>query len=420
VADTEVRRRGAQGQPRVTDRPRASTSSRASPPSSIDVAEDRVLRATDAVLIVAEQVLTMPDESASRWARGGVSARGARWFNVVSSGVVVLLTVGWIWVIVDGRRREAEGESPRASATSVLASALEGPPLASPVYLTEAAIGLAPLRGRSGKLRATIQDPGARVEGGDELAMAADTALPTGPLAAPRRSGVWQVAVRVGNALKPVTDFSVITRTPLSAKRRGRIGPYAIGNFPTEGGRVRRGYSTPSGFIEVTRENQHTHISEHFRLRDFLTHDQVNVWPKYLVIETRLVDKLELVLLELERRGVRPRGVRVMSGFRTPQYNQRGGNPRGRAALSRHMYGDAADIFIDNDGNGIMDDLNRDGRLNIGDARAILSALDQVERENPALVGGAGVYPATGAHGAFIHIDTRGYRARWVGSGDGG
>jgi hypothetical protein len=46
--------------------------------------------------------------------------------------------------------------------------------------------------------------------------------------------------------------------------------------------------------------------------------------------------------------------------------------------------------------------------------------VDRVERAHPTLVGGAGVYPATSAHGPFIHIDTRGYRARWVGTGDGG
>ena len=41
-----------------------------------------------------------------------------------------------------------------------------------------------------------------------------------------------------------------------------------------------------------------------------------------------------------------------MSGFRTPQYNKGGGNTGGRAGLSRHMYGDAADIFIDSNGDG--------------------------------------------------------------------
>ena len=84
------------------------------------------------------------------------------------------------------------------------------------------------------------------------------------------------------------------------------------------------------------------------------------------------------------------------------------------------MYGDAADIFIDNDGDGNMDDLNRDGRVNIRDAEVISSAVDRVERANPTLLGGCGVYPGNSAHGPFTHIDTRGYRARWTGTGDGG
>jgi hypothetical protein len=77
------------------------------------------------------------------------------------------------------------------------------------------------------------------------------------------------------------------------------------------------------------------------------------------------------------------------------------------------MYGDAADIFIDNDGNGAMDDLNKDGRVNIADAVVIREASVRVERAHPSLIGGSGVYSATSAHGPFTHIDTRGYSARW-------
>ena len=76
-----------------------------------------------------------------------------------------------------------------------------------------------------------------------------------------------------------------------------------------------RGYVTPSGFIEVTEANQDTWVSDHFRLRDFLTKGQGNVWPKYLVLETKLVDKLELVLAELEAMGYSSAGVRIMSGL---------------------------------------------------------------------------------------------------------
>ena len=188
-----------------------------------------------------------------------------------------------------------------------------------------------------------------------------------------------------------------------------RIGAYRIGFWPGERGRsTSAAYDNPEGFIEVTRENMDTRVSEHFRLRDFLTHDQQDVWPKYLVLRAPLVDKLELVIAQLEARGTRVEHLSVMSGFRTPQYNATGGETGGRAALSRHMYGDAADVFVDNDGDGRMDDLNHDGRINYRDAQVILKAVEQVERAHDDLVGGVGVYRATRSHGPFAHVDVRG------------
>jgi uncharacterized protein YcbK (DUF882 family) len=352
-------------------------------------AEESLARASQSLLHTAEIVLRLPEPPSSRWHRAGVSARGERVFDMVSGLVLVLFAAGWTWSITD--------------------ATLDA---------------FTPLRGTSGRLRARVQQRGEQVVNADlpagaELRFSSgEHAESTTALAAPQRSGVWGLAIRLGSAIKPITDLNVITLTPFSEKRRGRIGLYYIGSWPGERGRGGgKNYANPSGFIEVTPENQDTHLSEHFRIRDFLTHDQQNVWPKYLVLDMKLVDKLELVLADLQRRGIDVSGVRVMSGFRTPQYNQSGGDPSGRAGLSRHMYGDAADIFIDSDDNGNMDDLNSDRRVTINDARAILASVDRVEQENPTLVGGAGVYPASGGHGPFIHIDTRGYRARWIGSG---
>ncbi|CAA9307854.1 MAG: hypothetical protein AVDCRST_MAG11-1277, partial [uncultured Gemmatimonadaceae bacterium] len=51
-----------------------------------------------------------------------------------------------------------------------------------------------------------------------------------------------------------------------------------MGFWPAERRRAGAARSTtPSGFIRVTRENQDVRVSEHFRLRDFLTHDQQHV-----------------------------------------------------------------------------------------------------------------------------------------------
>lgn len=207
--------------------------------------------------------------------------------------------------------------------------------------------------------------------------------------------------------------FTFIALRPFSDKQQGRVGPYRIGFWPSERGRLTTdAYENPDGFIEVTPDNQNMQVSEHFRLADFLTHDQHDIWPKYLVLNEDLVDKLELVIDRLQQNGIRVQHMVVMSGFRTPWYNRHGGRVGGRAELSRHMYGDAADVFVDN-GRGRMADLNHDGRVDSRDVKVILKAVEQVEREHPELSGGVGVYRATHAHGPFAHIDVRGWRARW-------
>lgn len=206
--------------------------------------------------------------------------------------------------------------------------------------------------------------------------------------------------------------FSFLTARPFKDKVNGRIGRYLIGFWPGERGRVTsRAYQNPTRFFEVTPDNQDTKVSEHFHVRDFLTKGQVNTWPKYLVLREELVDKLELVIADLGTRGVLVRHMTVMSGFRTPDYNGPGGD--GRSGVSRHMYGDAADVFVDNDRNGRMDDLNGDGKVDHRDARVILESVERVERRYPALSGGVGVYRATASHGPFAHVDVRGWRARW-------
>jgi hypothetical protein len=209
-------------------------------------------------------------------------------------------------------------------------------------------------------------------------------------------------------------QFSLITMRSFRDKIAGSVGTYRVGFWPEERGRLRsEAYENPAGFIEVTPQNQDTRISEHFRLKDFLTHDQHDVWPKYLVLREPLLDKLELVIQDLEDHGIPARNVQVLSGFRTPEYNLELGDESGRARDSRHQFGDAADIFIDSNHDGRMDDLNRDGRVNFKDTRVILAAVERVESQYPDLVGGVGLYHSSGSHGPFAHIDVRGSRARW-------
>jgi len=355
-------------------------------------------------------------------------------FDFVSPVLLFVFAVGWAWSIMNARTLLSDDQPTGAlsAARAVIADALptSGGPTAA--YLTDAALTrltdriLESARGASGKLKAVIEPspapltpdtlpPGAKLQ----YARGRDVA------AAPKGSGIWSVLLTLGNAVRPVANFNVITLLPFTAKQNGRVGLYYVGNWPSEKGKVGAGkaaaaaYANPAGFIEVTQQNADTPVSEHFKLRDFLTHDQPNVWPKYLVLQSKLIDKLELVLADLASHGIDVHGVKVMSGFRTPQYNEGGGNTTGRANLSRHMYGDASDIYVDSNGDGQMDDLNHDGRITIDDSRVISAAVDRVEAAHPDLIGGAGVYTAAPGHGPFIHIDTRGYRARWSGTSGG-
>lgn len=261
---------------------------------------------------------------------------------------------------------------------------------------------LASLVGISGGLRALIGTPEAL-----QANRAQRSLLASVPFATP---GVHRLAASSMHG----ESLVVVTLEPFAVQQRSLVNGYRVGQWPRNvisSGDAR--YDRPAGYITVTPENESTAVSKRFRLRDFLTHDQAAVWPKVLVLQTALLDKLELVGDQLHADGL-PSALHIMSGFRTPQYNARGvGAKGGRATQSRHMFGDAADVIVDANGDGRMDDLNGDGRITIRDARVLLAAAEGIERKHPELVGGLSAYPATSAHGPFVHIDARGVRARW-------
>ncbi len=282
------------------------------------------------------------------------------------------------------------------------------------------------LRGASGKLEAAFRIPGEPLivppPSGMTARYEADqgTVVVSPEFEVPQRPGVYTIAVEVDEVPKHIEDLRVITLVPFGAKKEGQIGSYRLGQWPYErGGAPSSAYANPAGFVEVTRENRSLPVSEHFTLGDFLTKDQPAVWPKYLLLDAALVDKLELVIAELEDEGYPVAHLAIMSGFRTPRYNQGGGETKGRSTVSRHMYGDATDVFVDNDRDGWTDDVNRDGRVDIRDAEVVARAAERTEARHPALVGGVGIYPANGGHGPFTHVDARGRRARWRGTGTG-
>ena len=209
--------------------------------------------------------------------------------------------------------------------------------------------------------------------------------------------------------IKGITFFTMV---PFAAKHANGIGHYRMGRWPQETGGSANEYTAPEGFFRVTARDTARRISQRFELGWFLTHDQKDVWPKYAIVRPELLDKLELLGDALRKAGKSDRLV-VMSGFRTPQYNAPGVGAGGRVEDSRHLYGDAADVYVDADGDSLMDDLDGDGAVTVGDAQWLAALFDGIEGAHPELLGGVGVYPAAEDHGPFVHVDVRGKRARW-------
>lgn len=218
---------------------------------------------------------------------------------------------------------------------------------------------------------------------------------------APSAPGMYRLRAVSADLLDTVTLHAFVM-VPAAAVHDGYLNGYRIGRYPAAALRGLAAYRPPRGFIEVTPQNENVYLTPHLQLGQFVA-KQGGRFPKYVVLDERLLVKLEELLDQVHRAGYDVQRFRIMSGYRTPYYNHAIGN----VAYSRHVYGAAADILVD--------DLNRDGRIDRRDA-AVLAAV--VERRvedpaHPASLGGIGEYARTATHGPFVHVDVRGFRARW-------
>ena len=223
---------------------------------------------------------------------------------------------------------------------------------------------------------------------------------------APTKPGLYPIEIR--DAGGQSMTLNVFVMVPYAALRRGSINGYRIGRYAAARSEF---YAHPEGFVEVTPELVDTQVSPHFTLSQFLCKQEAGP-TEYLVLRQPLLVKLEQLLSQVNARGHEAHTFSLLSGYRTPSYNAAIGN---ETTYSRHSYGDAADIFVDADADGRMDDLNHDGRHTLADAHW-LSAIVHETQSHPdfeGLTGGLGTYRPTGSHGAFVHVDVRGFQARW-------
>lgn len=236
---------------------------------------------------------------------------------------------------------------------------------------------------------------------GDSVAVAAPRPLAGAILDGPAKPGFYRVVLLKGTEQRVIAGLAVAVLAPFEEKVGGILNGYRIGTYLSE--KVAGKNAPPEGFMEIMPGDLNLSITKHLRVSDFVTHDNQKSWPRYAAVSPRLLDKLELVVGEIQRwrGGDVEIALDVRSGFRSPDHNR---TIRRAARDSRHQYGDAADVAID---------VNGDGKFSAADIQMLGLAVEIVELKHPHLTGGLGMYSR--ARTPYVHIDTRGKKSRWRG-----
>lgn len=255
--------------------------------------------------------------------------------------------------------------------------------------------------------------------------------MPPKPGNYPLRISVSREAVS-GNIRMPlppdqVLELTLLVMAPFDRSGNGLVGDYPVGIYPNENGSTvssfvenhRDLYAPPKSLILGSPQVQALPVSAHFVLGDFVSPPDRGK-PCYLALDPRLLDILEAAIARLQSEWGVPENAKpmvVLSAFLSPnelmQFKARGVD---LALFSRYQYGDAAAIIWDADGDGRMDDLNRDGATNLADAQLLADRLADVQRRL-GIFGGIGAeekpklpyMPDT----PYVDIDTRGVSSRW-------
>lgn len=116
-------------------------------------------------------------------------------------------------------------------------------------------------------------------------------------------------------------------------------------------------------------------------------------FKQYWLIDRKLLYAILDIINYLEQNGYDGNAFLVRESHRHPKYN----GLKGGAKQSLHIQGKEADL--------VAEDVNNDGEINQKDKDILLKACQFVIGNK----GGVGLYPTT----MTVHIDVRGYSARW-------
>lgn len=125
-------------------------------------------------------------------------------------------------------------------------------------------------------------------------------------------------------------------------------------------------------------------LTPNFKVSEFKCKDGTEVPEKFLANVQKLAENLQVL------RDFIQKPIIVISGYRSPKYNRKIGGAR----KSQHLKAAAGDIIVP----GMHPDDVRD-------------TIIKLIKEGKMAKGGVGRYTT------FTHYDTRGWNARWSGSG---
>ena len=345
--------------------------------------------------------------------------------RAVAPVLVLLLLVGGLVLAAEGDPEVGEEVSAEAPADT-LAEAMLDADVAEPEGYTPAKASFA-VQVRDDVIPYEVM--GVYVMPGETLRLEAvftqgrgsvEIEAEAGPIAAngPER-WTWTAPTEPGPYAIRITDAPTGETITLNAfvkvpfdHRQEALNGFRIGNYQARPLRGNPVYDRPEGFVEITPETRDMKVSPHFTLGQFRCKQELDDYPQYLVLRERLLLKLEMILEEVNHLGIPSQTLHVMSGFRTPYYNASIGN---RTKYSRHLYGGAADIYVDTNEDNHMDDLDGDGRVTRSDAQVLAAIVEDQTDETwyQPFVGGLGIYGPAAHRGPFIHVDVRGRQARW-------
>lgn len=190
-------------------------------------------------------------------------------------------------------------------------------------------------------------------------------------------------------------------------KCNGFVNGYKVGIYPYIKDVNKKKYE----FIEINQENRKMKISPNYTIEEFRSKPITEKFPVYIMLDEKIIHKVEGMIENYRREHIYIEKFVIMSAYRTPVHNNKLGNGK----LSRHVFGDAVDIFVDENHDGKMDDINNDGVIDAKDIKMlydIAAKMDDSEKYS-MFSGGLSMYESNRIVGQFLHVDSRGSKIRW-------